>query len=59
MEEVRGVYDVYFHCQDGYECWHYDYVRVVAEDEDHAAEKATALQYMPYGMNEVVYRGEA
>jgi len=59
MEEVRGVYDVEYYWQDGYKIWHYDFVRVIAEDEDHALELATARVYMPYGANGVEYRGEA
>lgn len=58
MEQVRGVYDVFFEFQDEYDSGA-DFVRVVAEDEDHAVDLARARQYMPYGPSEVVYRGEA
>lgn len=53
-----GVYDVFYEFQDDYDCG-MEYVRVVAENENHAVEKAMARQYMPYGPSEVVYRGEA
>ena len=59
MEKVQGVYDVEYHWQDGYCNWHIDFVRVIAEDEEHAVELATTRVYMPYGANGVEYRGEA
>ena len=57
-EMVMGVYDVFYEFQDDYDCG-MEYVRVVAEDVNHAVEKAMARQYMPHGPSEVVYRGEA
>ena len=56
---VLYVYDVEYYWQDGYDRWYIEYIRVTAEDEDHAAEKAAAMVYMPYGVNGVEYRGEA
>lgn len=58
-ELVMGVYDVEYYWIDGYDNWHLDFVRVIAEDEDHAMELATVRVYMPYGANGVEYRGEA
>lgn len=59
MSEVQlGVYDVFFEFVGEYDCG-VEFVRVVAEDEEHAVEKARARQYMPYGASDVVYRGEA
>ena len=58
-EMVLGVYDVEYYWQDVDEVWHREFVRVIAEDEDHAMELATARVYMPYGANGVEYRGEA
>lgn len=59
QELVLGVYDVEYYWQDGYGVWHREFVRVVAEDEDHAIEMASARTWMPYGACGVEYRGEA
>lgn len=56
---VMHVFDVEYYWIDGYDNWHLDSIRVIAEDEDHALELATARVYMPYGANGVEYRGEA
>ena len=54
-----GVYDVEYCWQDGYGRWYIEYIRVTAEDEDRAAEKAAAMVDMPYGVAGVEYCGEA
>lgn len=56
---VLYVYDVEYCWQDGYGRWYIESIRVTAEDEDHAAEKAAAMVDMPYGVAGVEYRGEA
>lgn len=57
-ELVLYVFDVFYEYQDDYDsCM--EYVRVTAEDENHAVEKAMSRQYMPHGPSEVVCRGEA
>ena len=58
-ELVMGVYDVEYYWIDDHDIWHFDFVRVIAEDEEHAVELATGRVYMPYGANGVEYRGEA
>ena len=56
MTEVQlFVYDVYFDDEEGF----VDRVRVYAEDEYHAEQRALALYHMPNGAREVEYRGEA
>lgn len=55
---VLYVFDVFYEFQDEYDCG-VEYVRVLAEDENHAVEKAMSHQYMPHGPSEVVCRGEA
>ena len=56
MSEVQlFVYDVYYDDEDGI----VERVRVTAEDEYDAEDRARALCYMPNGVREVEYRGEA
>lgn len=47
------VFDVEYYWIDGYDNWHLESIRVIAEDEDHALELATSRVYMPYGVNGV------
>jgi|688.fasta_scaffold10146_49 hypothetical protein len=56
-QAVLGFYDVFFECEDDQGTF-VDYVRVRAEDEQHAEELVRASYFMPYGVQEVVYRGE-
>ena len=59
MSEVDlGVYDVYFIVEEE-DCSVFDFVRVTAEDENHAEDLARQRQYMPHGVYEVLYRGAA
>lgn len=51
--KILYVFDVEYCWIDGYDNWHMESIRVIAEDEDHALELATSRAYMPYGVNGV------
>lgn len=59
MDEQRGVYEVEYYWQDGYEIWHRECVYVVADSGEHAMKLGEETVYMPYGANGAEYIGQA